>query len=172
MSIFEKISSALNDPNLQANVGQIGGIISTLQESGGREGLNTNTSQVLLSLVGKQVQSSLKSKYDREGTGTVQTLIEQFGGTQSSLDAVQTLLSPQQQDEVVSEASQKTGANPSQIQALLPIFVPLVLNLLKSGNSSQDPQAGDNPVLMDFLSGDGGINVSNAISLASQFLNR
>ncbi|WP_159789908.1 hypothetical protein [Sodalinema gerasimenkoae] len=172
MSIFEKISGAFNDPNLQANVGQVTSIVSTLQQSGSSQGLNANTSQVLLSLVGKQVQSSLKSKCDKEGTGTVQTLIEQFGGNNPNLQAVQALLSPKQQEEVVSEASQKTGVNASQIQALLPVLVPLVLNLLKSGNSCKDAKSGNNPVLMDFLSGDGGMNVSNAISLAGQFLNR
>ena len=172
MAIFEKISSALSDPNLQANVGQLSSIVSTLQQSGSSQGLNTQTTQVLLSLVGRQVQASLKSKCDQEGTGAVQALLEQFGGSQANLQAVQALLSPQQQQDVIATASQQTGVNAAQIQALLPVLVPLVLNLLKSGNPNQNPQAGSNPVLMDFLLGDGGTNLSNALNLAGQWLKR
>lgn len=174
MGLFDKISGALSDPNLQANVNQIGGIVSALQQTSQSQGLDANTSQTLLSVVGKQVRSSLQSQRQQSGTSTVQQLIEQFGGTQPNSQAVDTLLSPQQREAAAAEGSQKTGVSAQQIQALLPVLVPLVLNFLKTGNNSQNAQASTNPVLSGFLDADsdGDVDVGDALNLASRFLQR
>jgi hypothetical protein len=54
---------------------------------------------------------------------------------------------------------------------LLPILVPLVLNLLNSGHH-QDPQQGGNSVLKGFLDSDrdGDVDISDALKMAGQFL--
>lgn len=174
MGLFDRISSAINDPNLQASVGQIGGIVSAFGQTSSTQGLDGQTTQALLSVVGKQVRSSLQNQRQANGTGTVQRLVEQFGGTNANAQAVSALLSPQQQEQVVAEGRQKTGVNAQQIQALLPVLVPLVLSLLKTGNPTQNAESGANPVLSGFLDsdGDGDVDLGDALGIASQFLNR
>jgi hypothetical protein len=83
---------------------------------------------------------------------------------------VKALFSEGQQQQMVQEISQRTGLDSKVILGLLPILVPLVLNLLNSGSHNQDPRQGDNPVLNSFLDSDGDVDVSDALKMADQFL--
>ena len=57
------------------------------------------------------------------------------------------------------------------IQEMLPVLVPLVLNLLQTGSHAQDPQGEANPVLGAFLNATQGGDVANVVEqLAGQFL--
>jgi hypothetical protein len=64
--------------------------------------------------------------------------------------------------------------NNATVQAMIPVLVPLVLNLLKTGSNAQNPAPGSNPVLNTFLDadGDGDVDITDTISMASRFLNQ
>ena len=57
------------------------------------------------------------------------------------------------------------------IQEMLPVLVPLVLNLLQTGSYAQSPQGEANPVLGAFLNATQGGDVANVVEqLAGDFL--
>jgi hypothetical protein len=74
---------------------------------------------------------------------------------------------------MAQQISSKTGLNFQQIQQMLPILVPLVLNFLKTGNNTQNFAAG-NPVLNSFLDadGDGDVDMADVMNMASRYLSR
>jgi hypothetical protein len=119
--------------------------------------------QSILSVVGKQVQSSLQTKQATEGSEAVENLVNQFAGTSADSQAVDSLFSPDIQAKVAENASQGTNLDVNTIQQLLPSLVPLLLSFLQSGG---------NPLLNKFLDvdGDGDVDIADAIKLASRFL--
>ncbi|HEY9861704.1 MAG TPA: DUF937 domain-containing protein, partial [Candidatus Obscuribacterales bacterium] len=100
-----------------------------------------------------------------------QSIVNQFSGTNPNPQAVQSLFTLGQQQQVTQDAAQQTGLNAQTIQAMLPILVPVILNLLSSGTNTQSPQ-NLNPVLSSFLDSDrsGSVDVGDVINIASQFL--
>jgi hypothetical protein len=173
MGLFDLVSKAVSDPNLQANVGQIGGIVSSLQQVQQSQNLDADSTNSLLSVVGSQVRSSLKQQ-QAEGAD-VSSILEQFGGTASNAAAVSALFSGSQQQQLVEMAAAKTGVDANTIQSMLPTLVPLVLNFLQTGKSNGAEgaagAAGANPVLSGFLDadGDGDVDIADAMMLASKF---
>ncbi|TVP63950.1 MAG: DUF937 domain-containing protein, partial [Nodularia sp. (in: Bacteria)] len=120
------------------------------------------------------VRSSLQQKQASEGNEATQGLVNQYAGTSSNPEAVSCLFAPQTQQQVAQAASQQTGLDAGTIMQLLPVIVPIVLNLLQSGSNTQNPQSGGNSVLNSFLdaNGDGDINVADAIQLFSKYVGR
>ncbi|MGD1903038.1 MAG: hypothetical protein ACFB9N_12465 [Geitlerinemataceae cyanobacterium] len=169
MGLFDLVSKAVSDPNLQANLGQLGGIASGLQQMQKSQNLDSNSTSKLLSVVGSQVRSSLKEK--QAGGTDVSALINQFAGTASSTAAVSALFSTPQIQQVIDVASAKTGVDANTIQSMLPTLVPLVLNFLKTGQAKAGAAASSNPVLSGFLDadGDGDVDIADAMMLASKF---
>lgn len=171
MGLFDQIITALNDPNQAGSNTQMSAILNTAQNLGNQLGLSPQTSQMVMSMVGSSVRSSLQEKRAHQGNDAVQNLVNQFGGTTANPQAVQMLFSPTQQQQLIQTISQHTGVNAATLQSILPIVVPLVLNLLKTGTNQQQPQAGSNPVLNSFLDadGDGDVDVADAMRLAGQY---
>ena len=54
---------------------------------------------------------------------------------------------------------------------MLPTVLPLVLNMLQTGNDTDNPESG-NSVLTSFLDadGDGDVDIADAMKMASRFL--
>jgi hypothetical protein len=180
MGLFDQILGAIDNPNQQASVGQLSNILSTVQQLSSNQGLNASQTQVLMSTVGSYVRSSLQEQRAAGGSDRVESLINQFAGTQPNAAAVQALLPPTQQQQLAQTVSQKTGLDPSMVQSLLAIAVPVVLNLLSTGASQQQaaPQPGataaSNSVLNAFLDtdGDGDVDMSDTLSMAGRFLSQ
>jgi len=168
MGLFDQIVSAIDNPALQANSGQLGDILNTVQQLSQQQGINNSSSNAVMSLLGNHVRSALKS----QSTGQAQTLVNQYSGTRANGAAVNALFSANQQQQISQEIAQRTGLNSGVIQGLLPTLVPLVLNLLHSGSSPTNSQQGSNPVLSQFLDndGDGDVDVADALRLAGNFL--
>ncbi len=166
MGLFDQILSAIDNPELQASAGQLGGIVNTVQGLGNSQGANADTTQEAMALVGKHVRSALQSN------GEAQSLVNQFSGTGANPEAVNALFSEGQQQQMVQDISQRTGLDKNMILGLLPILVPLVLNLLNSGSANKDPRQGGNSVLNAFLDSDrdGDVDISDALRMASKFL--
>jgi hypothetical protein len=173
MSLFDQILSAVGNPQQQASPDQLGGILGMAQQLGNSHGVDSGTTQMIMSTVGNYVRSSLQDKQALMGGDQVQSLVNQYSGLGSNPDAVQAVFSQDQQQQVTSDLSQKTGLNAGTIQAMLPVLVPIVLNLLQSGSNTQNAQAG-NPVLNTFLDSnqDGNVDLGDLMGMAGQFLNQ
>lgn len=173
MSLFDQILSAVGNPQQQASPDQLGSILGMAQQLGSNHGVDSGTTQTILSALGNHVRSSLQDKQTSIGGDQVQSLVNQFGGLGNNPDAVQAVFSQGQQQQVASDISQQTGLNAGTIQAMLPVLVPIVLNLLQSGSDTQNAQAG-NPVLSTFLDSnqDGNVDLGDVMGMAGQFLNQ
>jgi hypothetical protein len=173
MSLFNTILSALDDPNQQASSDGLAGILNTVQQLSSAAGTNPDTMQSVVGVVGKYVRSSLQETRANEGEQQAQAIVNQFSGTQPSNQAVDLLFSAPQVQAMVQEIESRTGLSAGTIQSMLPNIVPLVLNFLQTGGSTQNP-AGANPVLSGFLDsdGDGDVDLTDAMQMASRYLNQ
>lgn len=173
MGLFDQILASVSDPNQQGSADQIGSILNTVQQLSGQHGADPSTMQTLVSVVGGYVRSSLQETRDSAGPDQAQAIVNQFSGTSPNTQAVSALLNPIMQQQVVQDLMQRTGLSPQTIESMLPVLIPLALNLLQGGNNTQNPQAG-NPLLNTFLDSnqDGTVDLGDALSMAGQFMNR
>jgi hypothetical protein len=165
MGLFDQILGAVGNSNQQGGLGQLLSIANTIEQISNSTVTDNSTIQSVLSVVGKQVHSSLQEKQVSEGTEAVENLVNQFAGNSPDSQAVSSLLSPDVQQQVAEKAAQRTGLDAGRIQQLLPTLVPLVLSFLQSGG---------NQMLNKFLDADGNgdVDIADAIKLASRFLGR
>ncbi|MEH2260233.1 DUF937 domain-containing protein [Nostoc sp.] len=172
MGLFDQILGAVANPNQQGSLGEIGSIVNTVQQLSDRTGANPSTIQSVLSIVGGQVRSALQDKQATDGNEATQNLVSQYAGTSPNPQAVNSLFSPQIQQQVAEVAAERTGLDAGIVQQLLPLAVPLVLKFLQSGANAQNPQGGGNPVLNSFLDadGDGDVDIADAIQMASRYI--
>lgn len=172
MGLFDQIINAIDNSNQQGNAGQLDNIVNTVQQISNNTGTDPSTMQSALGIVGNYVRSALQEKQATEGNEAAQSVVNQFGGTSPNSQAVDSLFAPFLQQQLAETVAQRTGLNAAIVQQLLPVLVPVVLNLLKSGASSQNPQAGGNSVLNSFLDSDhdGDLDITDAIQLASRYL--
>lgn len=173
MGLFDQILGAIDNPTQQANPDQLGSILGAVQQMSASQGVDPGTTQTVLSMVGGYVRSALQQQRSMGGNDRAEGILRQFGGFQPSAAAVQALFTPAQQQQISQAIAQRTGLPAGTVQMLLVAAVPLVLKLLSSGSRTQ-PGAGSNSVLDAFLDadGDGDVDVSDAIGMASQFFNR
>jgi hypothetical protein len=170
MGLFDQILGAIDNPTQQASPGEVGDILSTVQQLSNNANTDPSTIQSVLSTVGSYARSALQQKRNNEGNQQTQEFVNQFGGTHPSTQAVQLLFNAPQIQQLVQEVTQRTGLSPDTIQAMLPILVPLVLKFLQSGSSTQNPQ-GSNPVLNTFLDSDndGDVDIADAMQMAGRY---
>ncbi|MEO1145489.1 MAG: hypothetical protein AAFY26_07815 [Cyanobacteria bacterium J06638_22] len=173
MPLFDQIVGALNNPEQEASTGQLSTILNTVQQlSGGQSG---NNQQVMMSIVGNYVRSSLRQKRASGGESQVDALLKQFAGTGANPAAVSALFSPDQQQHLSQDVAQRTGMNAGQVQGMLATLVPVVLNFLAAGQQQNTASAvGGNSVLNAFMDsdGDGDVDLGDAMSMASRYLSQ
>ncbi len=180
MGLFDQILGAINNPNQQASPDQLGSILGMAQQLSSRQGMDANATQTALSVVGGYVRSALQQQRATGGAERAEAIVNQYGGASPSTDVLDSLFSTGQQQQVAQAVAQRTGLSADKVLALLPILVPIVLSLLKQGNSSQAGQAGQagtqtsNNVLNGFLDadGDGDVDIGDAMSMAGRYLNQ
>lgn len=172
MGLFDQIIGAVANPNQQGSLGQLGSIINTVGQISNSTGVDPSTIQSVLSVVGGQVRSALQEKQATDGNEAVQNIVSQFAGTSPDSQAVDSVFSPEAQQQVAEVAAQRTGLDAGIIQQILPLLVPVVLNFLQSGASAQNSHGGGNSVLNSFLDADndGDVDIADAIQLASRHL--
>ncbi len=165
MNLFEQVLGAINNPNQQGNQDQLTAIINAASQMAGQQGIDPQTTQTVLSIVGNYAQSAL-----RQNSQQAQNLVNQYGGTSANLRSVDALFTPELKAKLIGEISQRTGVQQQQIESLLPLAVPVILNLLQMGN---DSSGSSNSVLQSFLDADGSgqVDVGDAIQLGLRFLN-
>ncbi len=172
MGLFDQILSAIDNPNQQASPSQLGGILSAVEQLSGNHGVDAGTTELAMSVLGSYVRSALQDVRSQSGDAQAQQVVNQFSGTNPNPQAVQSLFGNNQLTQIVQDIAQRTGLNNSTVQAMIPILVPLVLNLLQTGSNTQNPAPGGNSVLNAFLDadGDGDVDITDTISMASRFL--
>lgn len=173
MGLFDAVLNAVSNPGQQASPDQLGTILNTVQQLSSNHGIDAGTTQTLVSVVGGYVQSALQQQQAAGGSEQVQATVNQYSGTGPNTQAVEAVLGPAMQQQVVQDLIQRTGLDPQTVQSILPTLVPLALNFLQSGAHTGNPQAG-NPVLNAFLDGnhDGNVDLGDALNIAGQFLGR
>jgi hypothetical protein len=175
MGLFDQVLGAIDNPNQRASSSQISDILNVVQQLSGDRNVSPSTTQTVLSIVGRHVRSALQQKRSSGNSDEAEALVEQFSGTHANPAAVQSLFTRQQEEETVQDTVRQTGLNMDTVRAMLPILIPIVLNLLQSGASTQRTQnrRGSNSVLDAFLGGqDGQVDIGDAVALASRFLNQ
>lgn len=172
MGLFDQIVGAINNPNQEASGSQLSNILGTVQQLSNSMGVDSSKTQTVMSILGGYVRSALQQKRAESGTESAQQIVNQFAGTNPNFEAVQALFSIPQINDIVQTISERTGFEPSQLQNLLPTLVPIILNLLKTGNNTENPNPASNNVLNSFLDadGDGDVDISDAIGMVSRFL--
>ncbi|QIZ73506.1 DUF937 domain-containing protein [Oxynema aestuarii] len=174
MGLFDQIIGAIDSSDRQANPSQLGAILSTVQHLTRNTNADLSTTQTAISIVGSYVRSALQEKRATEGEQTASSIVNHFAGTSANPQAIAALFSSSQVSQLIEAIGAKTGLDPSQIQMMLPILIPVVLNLLRTGANTDNPEAEGNPVLNSFLDadGDGDVDIADALNLAGGFLNR
>jgi hypothetical protein len=173
MSIFNQIVSAIDNPEREASPNQLGSILDVVQQLSGNNQTSPDAIQSAMSIVGNYTKSALQQQRQQGGTAQVNQLINQFGGTQANSQILGTLFASSQLQDMIQQISRRTGLNAATIQSMLPILVPLVLNLLKTGNNKHNLQD-NNPVANSFLDSDGDndLDLVDAMNMASRYLGR
>jgi uncharacterized protein YidB (DUF937 family) len=175
MGLFDMVIGAIDNPSQRASSNQLSGILGAVQQLSGDRNVAPSTTQTVLSIVGRHVRSALQQKRSGGNGDEAEAIVEQFSGTNSNPAAVQSIFNRQQEEETVQDAARQTGLNMDTVRSMLPILIPIVLNLLQSGASNQKTQnrRGSNSVLDAFLGGrDGEVDIGDALALAGRFLNR
>lgn len=173
MSIFNQILNAIDNPEKEASTNQLNSILDTVQQLSGSYQTNPDAVQSAISIVGNYTKSALRQQRSNGNMAQVNQLVNQFGGTRANSQILSTLFSTSQVQDMIQQISRRTGLNAGTITAMLPILVPLVLNLLKTGNNKHNLQQ-QNPVVSSFLDsdGDGDVDLNDALGMASRYLNR
>ncbi len=180
MSFFDQILTAIEDPNQAASADGLGNILGAFQQASSQHGVAPDTMQSVVSLLGGAVQSSLQDQQATHGSDHVMGLLNQFSGG-GGAGAMNALFSPDMQQQVAGGISQKTGLDASVVLGLLPMLLPVVLNLIQGGGqqgsmgggmTSQPAAAAGNPLLNAFLDRDhsGSVDLGDALNMASQYL--
>lgn len=174
MGLFDQILSAIDNPNQQASPNQLGAILGAVEQLSGNQGVDAGTTQLAMSVLGSYVRSALQDVRSESGDAQAQQVVNQFSGTNPNPQAVESLFGSSQLAQIVQDIAERTGLNNATVQAMIPVLVPIVLNLLQTGSNTQNPNQGGNSVLNAFLDadGDGDVDITDTISLASRFLNQ
>ncbi|NJO42154.1 MAG: hypothetical protein HC769_25590 [Cyanobacteria bacterium CRU_2_1] len=170
MGLFYEVLSAINNPNQPASTDQLSLILNTVQQVAGSRGLSPATTQTLMSVLGGHVRSALQQQRMTSGGSQLETMLSQFGGTDATMGLLQSLFTPQQQQQMLQDTVQRTGISADTVKAILPTLLPAVLNLLKMGSAGSQ---GSNTILSAFLDSDkdGDADLGDAMVFANRFLN-
>lgn len=174
MGLFDQILGAIENPNQEGSPNQLSSIVNVVQQVSGDRGLDSGTTQLAMSMLGGYVRSALQDVRAQSGDEQAQAIVNQFSGLGPNPQAALSLFSPNQISQISEAIAQRTGIDAGTIQSLIPVLIPLVLNLLKMGSNSQNPQSNQNSLLNSFLDSDGDndVDLGDALRLAGRFFNQ
>ncbi len=171
MGLFDQVLGAIADPRRQASTSQMTQILGSAKQIAQQNNADSGTMQQAMSVIGGYVRSSLKEKRQTQGDEAAKALIEQ--GAANGAAVIPQLFNSAQLAEMVSAVTQKTNLNTNQVQGILPMVVPLVMQFLNSGSAKQGvPAADGNPILTAFLDadGDGDVDMGDMLGMAGKFM--
>jgi hypothetical protein len=180
MGLFFEVLNAINDPNRQGSVEQLGSVAKAVEGLGGAQGLNPDVAQTVMSMLGGQVKSALQQQGGSSGMGdllgqvaggNLAGMVGQAAAGGAGLAGLQAMFPPQMQQQIAQGIAQKTGLNAQTIQGMLPTLIPAVMGLLNMG-STKPGVPGGNPILNAFLDSDkdGDTDLGDVMKFAGRFL--
>ncbi|MFN6517175.1 MAG: DUF937 domain-containing protein [Nostoc sp. CreGUA01] len=171
MGLFFEVLSAINNPNQRGNVGQLESIINSIQQVATSRGIQPSQMQNIMSIVGNVLRPVLRQQQSLPGGNQLQNLIGQVTGSSTSGVGMQSLLSPQLQQQIVQRVSQTTGISPNVIEAILPTLTSGLQGLLSMG-STNGGSLNSNSILNTFLDSDrdGDTDLSDVLKFGDRFL--
>ncbi|MBE9060424.1 DUF937 domain-containing protein [cf. Phormidesmis sp. LEGE 11477] len=171
MGLFDQVMKAVADPSRQANVGQLSQILGAAKQIANENNADADTMKQAMSVIGGFVRSSLNDTRQAQGDDAAQSLIEE--GSANGAAVIPKLFNNAQLTEMVSTVTQRTNLNTNQVQGILPMVLPLVMQFLSSGNAKGGAtQTGSNPILTAFLDSDsdGDVDMGDMLGMASKFM--
>ncbi|MEO0540948.1 MAG: DUF937 domain-containing protein [Cyanobacteria bacterium P01_A01_bin.105] len=170
MGLFDQVMSAIQEPQREASLGQMGQIMSMAQQIARANNADANTTQQAASVIGGFVRSALKEKRETEGEAVAEALVQQ--GARDGAAVIPQLFNGLQQQQMSQTVSQKTGLDVNQVQSMLPVLIPLVMKFLSQGSTKAGVQGGGNPLMSAFLDGDGDgdVDMGDMLSMAGRFM--
>jgi hypothetical protein len=171
MGLFFEVLSAINNPNQQGSADQLSTLMNSVQQLGAGRGINAPTLQTALSAVGNFIQPALKQQSTAGGDRSLDQLVGQLADSTAGTGALQSLLSPQLQQQMVQSVSQRTGLSDNTLQTLLPGLLSTAMGFLNMG-ANKPGVSGSNPVLSAFLDSDreSDTDLGTVFKFASRFL--
>ncbi|MFN6572445.1 DUF937 domain-containing protein [Dendronalium sp. ChiSLP03b] len=172
MGIFFDVLSAINNPNQQGSLTQLESITNSIQQVATSRGIQPSQMQNVMSALGSVLSPVLRQQ-STPGGSQLQNLIDRFAGSGTmGASGLQSLLSPQLQQQIVQTVSQRSGISPNVIQAALPTLSSAVLVLLNMG-ATKPGTPGGNSILSTFLDSDrdGNTDLGEVLKFANRFLN-
>lgn len=170
MSLFDQILGAVNNPDQQGSMNQLGNLVNMAQQVSGQYGMDPAMTKTVMSMVGGAVQSGLQNHQDANGLDATQGLVEQLGSSATAdPNAIASLIPMDVQQQICRAIAQRTGLDAGMIQSMLPSLIPVAMSMLQGGAS----QGGSgNPLLSTFLdkNNDGNLDMGDAMGLAMQFM--
>jgi hypothetical protein len=181
MGLFFEMLSAINNPNQQASIDQLSSLTSSVQQLADQNGIDVSTAQSVLSALGGFLRPVLQQQtggnpaleglLGQLGGGNLGGLVGQLAGSNLGTSALDSLIPPPLQQQIIQGIAQKTGLDAGMIQGLLPTLVPIVLKFLNMGTSTSGQ--GGNSLLKTFLDSDrdGDTDLGDLMKFANRFLN-
>jgi hypothetical protein len=171
MSMFFEMLNAINNPNQTGSVEQLGKIVGGIQQLQGQHGLDTTTTEKLMSAMTPMVRSAMQQQ--PSGGNFLMDMVGQLAGAGGGSSAIRGLFSQQMQQQMVQGISQQTGLKSTMIQTVLPALLPLVCQMFTMGTAKPGMNGKtkyENEILNGFLAGDGD-DLGNVLKFAGRFLN-
>lgn len=167
--MFFEVLSAINNPNQQANIGQLTQVTNSMQKLASSQGVNPNQMQSMMTVLGGALQPVLQQKQSQMGAGKLASML----GRSNDASVLTSIISPQIQQQLAQTVAQKTGMQASIAQAMLPQLLPVVMSLFNMGAPTPGSVGGTNSLLNAFVntSRSNNSDLGNVMKFAGRFLN-
>lgn len=171
MSLFFDVLSSINNPNQQGSVEQLSSVTSSLQQLANSQGMTNDQMSSIMTALGGALQPALKQQVGMMGAGQLDSMVGKLAST-GGLAALQSMIPPQMQQQLIQTVAQKSGLNPGMVQSMLPQLLPVVMGLMGMG-ATKPGQAGGNSLMNAFLDSDrsGSTDLGDVMKFANRFLN-
>ena len=171
MSLFQAIIDSISNPQHAGSNSDLQGLMNLAQLIPGVQDTEQHVKPIL-DVLGPHLQDVLNNQQQTQGQAVTQQTVTNLSQPGVGVQELQNLFGADRFSGIIGEIASRTGLDQQVILGALPIAVPIIMKLLAGGTNQSDAQA-PNPVLNSFLGGqNGGALLTEAFSLASQFMKR
>jgi hypothetical protein len=171
MSLFQAIIDSISNPQHAGSNSDLQALTNLAQLIPGVQDTEQHV-KLILDVLGPHLQDVLNSQQQTQGQAVTQQTVANLSQPGVGVQELQNLFGADRFSGIIGEITSRTGLDQQVILGALPIVVPIIMKLLAGGTNQSDSQA-PNPVLSSFLGGqNGGALLTEAFSLASQFMKR
>jgi hypothetical protein len=171
MSLFQSIVDSIANPRHAGNNSDLQGLLNLAQFIPGAQDAEQHVKPIL-DILGPHLQDVLNTQQQTQGQAAAQQTVSNLSQPGVGVPELQNLFGADRFNGIVGEIASRTGLDQQMILGALPLVIPVIMKLLAGGTNQSNAQA-SNPVLNSFLGGqNGGTLLTEAFSLASQFLRK